>query len=166
MKVMKMDEENVVIFMPIQNASVDFSSKDVLEDYFRKLFLKLEAQYDLDMSGLYQIEIYKYFRYGVIFDIEIEDVPYFNYLDHQIEMSIHIVKEPLFLYQVDDLLNIEEKILKNSKIYQHKNKFFIQLGKRISNKDHIKLSELGILVYGKEAKTILKFGKQLFYNLC
>ena len=81
-------------------------------------------------------------------------------------MSIHIVKEPLFLYQVDDLLNIEEKILKNSKIYQHKNKFFIQLGKRISNKDHIKLSELGILVYGKEAKTILKFGKQLFYNLC
>ena len=112
MKVMKMDEENVVIFMPIQNASVDFSSKDVLEDYFRKLFLKLEAQYDLDMSGLYQIEIYKDFRYGVIFDIEIEDVPYFNYLDHQIEMSIHIVKEPLFLYQVDDLLNIEEKILK------------------------------------------------------
>lgn len=166
MKVMKMEEENVVIFMPIQNILIDFSSNDVLEDYFRKLFLKLEAQYDLDMSGLYQIEVYQDPRYGAVFDIEVEEVPYFDYLEHQVEMSIHIVKDPLFLYQIDDLLNIEKEILKKSKIYQYKKKFFIKLPKEISNRNYIKLLEIGNLVYGKEAKIITKLGKQLFYNLC
>ena len=149
MRVMKLDQEDVVIFLP--NFSFDLLNRDVSEDYFRDLFLKLEDCYEIEMNGFYQIDLYTDSNYGTVVKIEGDDIPYFDYFDHQVEMSIHVNKENCFLYQVEDILDLPSEILEKSSFYQYQNSFFIQLNEAVSKPNYIRLLEYGSLVYGEMA---------------
>lgn len=164
MKVMKLDQEDVVIFLP--NFSFDLLNRDVLEDYFRDLFLKLEDCYEIEMNGFYQIDLYTDSNYGTVVKIEGDDIPYFDYFDHQVEMSIHVNKENCFLYQVEDILDLPSEILEKSSFYQYQNSFFIQLNEAVSKPNYIRLLEYGSLVYGEMARKIMNFGKLFRKSLC
>lgn len=166
MKVMKLEQNNVVIFLPTPFFSLDFSSKDDLEDYFRELFLKLEDHYDFNMSGFYDIEVYEDSYYGAIFTIEEEDIPYFDCLDRQVEMSIRISKEKEFLYKIEDPLDLNEEIVSASQFYQYQNEFFLKLTKKLTIASYMRLLEYSTLVYGKKVKNIQKFGHLFLFNLC
>lgn len=163
MKVMKMEEDDVVIFLPKSDISLDFSSKDHLEEYFKKLFLKLEEQYDMNMNGFYQIEVYEDSYYGVIFEIKMEDIPCFDYFDRQVEMSIHISKDTCFLYQIDDPFNFDEEMRSELSFYQYQNHFFVKREENLKKANYLKLLEHSNLIYGKLVNNILRFGKQIHF---
>lgn len=166
MKVMKMDQESVVVFLPNPIFSVDLSCKDQLEEYFRALFLKLEEYYDMHMRGFYQIRVYQDPNYGAIFEIDEEDVPYFDYLDQQVEMSIQIIKESFFLYQVEDILQLNRDIIKCCTFYQYQNHFYLKLNEKISLGNYIKLLEHSEIIYGSKTKRITRLGKLFQFTLC
>ncbi len=166
MKVMKLEQNNVVIFLPTPFFSFDFSCKDELEDYFRELFLKLEDHYDFNMSGFYDIEVYEDSYYGAIFTIEEEDMPYFDCFDRQVEMSIHISKEKEFLYKIEDPLDLEQGIISCSEFYQYQNQFFLKVKKKLTTASYMRLLEYSTIVYGKKVKNIMKFGKLFHFTLC
>lgn len=163
MKIVKMDDENVVIFLP--NFSLDFSNKKDLEKYFKELFLKLEDQYDMTMRGFYQIKIYQDRYYGAIFEINKEDIPYFDYLEEQIEMSIQIMKHTFFLYQVEDILEFK-KISSFLSIYYYQDHFFIEIKEKLSPNIYWKLLEHSHLMYGSIVQNIVKFGNRIDFRLC
>ncbi len=164
MKVLKKDGKNVVIFLPSFNIFLDRLKKDELEDYFRALFLKLEERYGIDQSGFYQIYVYKDIYYGVVLEIEEEEIPYLDYLDNEVEMNIHIPKETIFMYQLEDILALDLDTLKASDLYFYQNKFYIELKKEISKKNYFQLLEYGELIYGDKTKKIQKLGK-LFHSI-
>lgn len=166
MKIIKMDQEKVIIFLPSPIFSVDLCEKDQLEDYFRALFLKLEEYYDMNMRGFYQIRVYQDSNYGAVFEIDEEDVPYFNYLDQQVEMSIQIIKGSFFLYQVEDILELDQDIIKSCTFYQYQNHFFLKLNEKISLGNYIKLLEHSEIIYGSKTKRITRLGKLFQFTLC
>lgn len=162
---MRMDQEKVVIFFPTFSFDVDFSCKDTLEDYFKQLFLKLEARYDVEMKGFYQIKVYQDSYYGSIFDIEAEEVPYLDFLDHQVEMSIQVLKMSKFLYQIDDFLDVAElKDFCNCYYYQHH--FYVEIINKMPDFMYWKLLEYSKLIYGKKVSNIIHFGNLLDFSLC
>lgn len=164
MKVMKLDQENVVIFLP--NFSFDVLNRDVLEDYFKELFLKLEDCYEIEMNGFYQIDIYMDSNYGTVVKIEGDDIPYLDYFDHSVEMSIHVNKDHGFLYQVEDVLDLPSEVLEKSSFYRYQNDFFLQIDSSVSRSSYIRLLEYSSLVYGEEARKVMNFGKLFHKSLC
>lgn len=161
MKVEWNDQNNMVIFLPAPSFELNFSLKDEMEDYFRTLFLKLDHLYNLNFEGFYHVAVYHDKYYGVILEIEKEDLPYIDCLEQQIEMSIHIMNEPHFLYQLEDILPLPSNILNNSKCYLYQNQFFIELTNEISYFDYVKLLEYATIVFGKKAKKIIGLGKKI-----
>lgn len=158
-----MDSHNVAIFLPKSSFFMDFSCKEKLEDNFKELLLNLEESYQIEMKGFYQIKVYQDSYYGTIIEIEEEEIPYFDYLDSQIEMNIHIVKNVCILYQVEDILNLDYEILKSSDLFQYENHFYIKLKKEIKYPNYLKLLEQGTVIYGDRTYNILKFGR-LFHK--
>lgn len=165
-KVNRIDQEKVVIFLPKPFFSFDFEDKEKLEENFKELFLKLEDRYELDMSGFYQIKVYQDLYYGAILDIEQEELPYFDCFDRQVEMSIQIMKDSFFLYQVEDILEIEPEILKHSNCYIFQEHFFLELVHELPLSFYIKLLESSTVVYGRKTQNIIKFGHILDFSLC
>ncbi|MCI9233358.1 MAG: hypothetical protein HFH08_02025 [Bacilli bacterium] len=164
MKVLKNEGRDMVIFLPSSNIFLDKLKREELEDYFKSLFLKLEERYGIDQSGFYQIYVYKDSYYGAILEIEEEDIPYLDYMDNEVEMNIHIPKSTNFMYQVEDILDLDKDILNLANLYYYQNKFYIELKKEISKKSYLKLLEYGELIYGEQVQKIQKFGK-LFHSV-
>lgn len=166
MKVLNYNDKSVVIFLPTPNLLLETLSKEELEDYFRSLFLKLGNRYEINQNGFYQITIYKDAFFGSILEIEEEEIPYFDYMDTQVEMSIHIKKDSFFMYEVADILDLEEEIIKKSNLYFVQNKFYIELKSKIMEKNYMKLLEYGKIIYGEKVKKVQKYGKLLDKCLC
>lgn len=166
MKVLKNEGKDVVIFLPASNIFLDRLKKEELEEYFRTLFLKLEERYGLDQSGFYQIYVYKDPFYGAILEIEEEDIPYLDYMDNEVEMNIHIPKDTSFMYQLEDIFDLDVEILNASNLYYYQNKFYIELKREVQKKNYLRLLEYGELIYGEKTKKVQKLGKLFSYLFC
>lgn len=166
MKVLKNDGKDVVIFLPASNIFLDRLKKEELEDYFKMIFLKLEERYGIDQSGFYQIYVYKDSYYGAVLEIEEEDIPYLDYIDNEVEMNIHIPKDTSFMYQLEDIFDLDKEILNASNLYYYQNKFYIELKKEVLKKNYFRLLEYGELIYGEKVKKIQKLGKLFSCSFC
>ena len=88
-----------IVFLNKYN-KIDFENKLKLEKYFRNLFTTIKDKYNIEVNGYYDINIYNDKNYGVIIEIESEDLDYYNYFN-QIDMEINVLKDSLFLYEIN-----------------------------------------------------------------
>ena len=132
--------------------SIDFDNVDNLEKYLKELIIKLKNIYNIEIKGFYNIKVFIDSLYGVILELEAEDLDYGDYFN-QIEMRIIPIYTE-FLYKVDDVINI------NGKVYIYENNMFLRINKNISYKDYIKVMDYAKIVYNN-TDNIIKYGYQL-----
>lgn len=164
MKVHFFDVNNMVIYLnDFHTKELDITNKKVLEPYFKLLFLKLYQIYQIEMHGYFNIVIYHDTNYGAIIELRKEDSDYYEYYDSSIDMKIIIDKESLFLYEIEDIFEIDEQLLKDSQVYHYNNKFYLKLLEKI---DHISLGQLleyAKIVY-KNTHNIIICGKEIQFS--
>lgn len=99
---------------------IDFSSKEDLEKYLKKLFKILKNKYNINIEGFYNITVYIDKYYGIILHLEKEEIDYYDYYKNQVDMRL-ITIDTDFMYQVDDIpFNILSKLkinIKDKNIY-------------------------------------------------
>jgi len=122
---------------------IDFSVKDDIEKYLKKLFKILKNKYNLIIEEFYDITVYIDKFYGIPLHLEKEDIEYYEYYKNQVDMRL-ITVDTEFMYEVDDIpFNILDKIkicVKNGKIY-------LIIKKELSNLEMMKLLENSRVVY-------------------
>lgn len=159
MKVILNNNKIIVFLNQIQLNEIEFKDEKKLEDYFKTIFIKLNKNYDIDINGYYNIDVYLDDNYGAILEIEDEELDYYNYFN-QIDMKLNISKINSFLYEIKYEF-IDNNILNNTICYKSSDRIYLKLNNRIEKKEFYKLLEFSNIIYGKEAEKIIKYGKKV-----
>lgn len=138
------------MFMP----KIDFSDREELENCINQIISKVENIYDIKLYGYYNARVYMDKYYGIIIKIKKEDLEYLDYFNEQLEINIELI-EDTFLYKIEDLFNLNKNILKKCIIYKNKENVFLKPN-IISNIELGLIIENAEIIYGKEAKNIIK----------
>ena len=101
----------------------------------------IDKYYKINIKKSYEIKLYENKYYGMILELKYMEKDNYDIVN----IKLKVLKDTLFLYQVDDPLDYLD-----NNIYFYKNKFYIN-SKNIS----LKLLENSILIYGKEAYKII-----------
>lgn len=112
------DSDKLVIYL--NNKYLKYKKYNFLkiEDNFKEIFEILKQYYNIKINGFYNINIYIDKKYGIIIEMQQEDID-FDYYDNQVDMKI-VFHNKKFLYEIDELEN------KYNKIYKYKNKYYIE----------------------------------------
>lgn len=157
MKFIFCDESNLILFLNRKSiVKIDFKDREVLEEYFRDLFLKLKDFYQITIQGYYNIDIYLDTYYGAIIEIVQEELEYFEYDDNQVDMRICIHQTPI-LYELEEYIPLDQNIY--DMIWYH-NKWYVKLKQDISDLSLGRLLEYAKIHY-QESEHILKVGMHL-----
>ena len=154
MKIIINDDITIIIFLNKEYLKIDFNNIDELEDYFKDLFLTLKNIYKIKLNGFYYIEVFVDKNYGVILELEKEELEYIDYYDNQVDMRV-TVNDSEFMYLINDydLNDIME-------IYSFQNNLYGKLKKQINSIKMGEILEKGKIIY-KDYDKILKYGKRL-----
>ena len=154
MKIIINDDINMIIFLNKKYLKIDFNNIDESEDYFKDLFLTLKNIYNIKLNGFYYIEVFVDKNYGVILELEKEELEYIDYYDNQVDMRV-TVNDSEFMYLINDydLNDIME-------IYSFQNNLYGKLKKQINSIKMGEILEKGKIIY-KDYDKILKYGKRL-----
>lgn len=160
MKVNLIDENHMTFFLNKKYMEeTDFNDKDELEDYFRRLFLKLKSNYDICLQGYYNIDVYIDTYYGCIILLEKEDFEYYDNFVNQIDMCINVHKENNFLYKITDYFFLNKELLNKIKIYVYNDQMYLKITKPIPDISLAVILEHSKLVY--DDKKIILRGNQM-----
>lgn len=133
MKIIIDDDINMIIFLNrTYLKNIDFDDQTKLEEYFEELLLKLKNYYLINIQGFYEINVYIDKYYGVVLELQKQDIEYFGYYDTEVDMKI-IIHNSEFLYKIDDFYWIDEKILKKINLYKHKGNIYLKIDKYVKN---------------------------------
>ena len=131
MKVEMLSDKIIVYLLDNKKYNEDSDIKKMLI----KVFDNLEKYYDITFTSDYNLDLYINRYYGMILEIkENEDFIY----DDIVNLKLNILRDTLFLYEVDDPL---EYI--NYEIYYYNDKFYVN-----AKREDINLMENSNLVYG------------------
>ena len=122
---------------------IDFNIKEELEKYLKKLFKILKNKYNIRIEGFYIITVYIDKYYGVIFNIEKEELEYYNYIKNQVDMKV-ITIDTEILYLVDD---IPFEIINKVNIHIKDNNIYLKVKEELTNLEIMKLLEFSKVVY-------------------
>ena len=122
---------------------VDLKNKEELEKYLKKLFKTLKYNYNIEISGFYDITVYIDKFYGIIFHLEKEDLDYYDYFKNQVDMRIVII-DTEFMYQVND---IPKNIINKFKIIIKDNNIYLKIKNELDKLNMMLLLENSELVY-------------------
>ena len=140
MKVIINSENEFILFF---NALNSINIDDINEDNFKDIFLKLKKNYNINIYGFYNIEVFinKYY-------VSIIKITKDNDLDlfyKQVDMHIIIYKNSVFLYKVNDYFFINN--LDNFNIYYYNDFFYLEIIKNITNKEMLYLIENSLVIF-------------------
>lgn len=131
MKVEMLSNTIIVYLLDNKKYNEDSDIKKILINVFDNL----EKYYNITFTSDYNLELYINRYYGMILEIkENEDFIY----DDIVNLKLNILRDTLFLYEVDDPL---EYI--NYEIYYYNDKFYVN-----AKREDINLIENSNLVYG------------------
>ncbi len=131
MKVEMLSNTIIVYLLDNKKYNEDSDIKKILINVFDNL----EKYYNITFTSDYNLELYINKYYGMILEIkENEDFIY----DDIVNLKLNILRDTLFLYEVDDPL---EYI--NYEIYYYNDKFYVN-----AKREDINLIEDSNLVYG------------------
>jgi hypothetical protein len=69
MKIELLDEYNYTLYLNnLYVKDLNLDNKDDIEKYLKKLFLIVKNRYDVDISGMFEIDIYVNSKYGIVID--------------------------------------------------------------------------------------------------
>lgn len=120
-----------------------------------KNLIKLLNKHSINLNGYYNVYIYQDSNYGIIIDMQKENLEYLDYFNDQIEFNIEIIKDS-FLYEIEDLFTLDKQTLNNFIIYKKGFKFYLEAKKTLQAIEIGQLLENSIIIYGKKAKQIKK----------
>ena len=123
--------------------NIDFNNKTELEKYLKKLFKILKNKYNIKIEGFYNITVYIDKYYGVIFNIEKEELEYYNYIKNQVDMKV-ITIDTEILYLVED---IPFEIINKVNISIKDNNIYLTIKEELTNLEMMKLLEFSKVVY-------------------
>ena len=135
--------------------SLDFTDKEATEKYMKRLLTKISNKYDIEIDGYYVVNLYVDMNYGVVIEIQKEELEYLDYFSNQIEINTKVV-EGSFLYNID---NFDDSLLKKFIIYKIKYKLYLRVKENISDLEMGKVLERAEIIYGAKANEIIKKAK-------
>ena len=164
-------DDNIVIFLDkayLQN--FDLTNQNLIEKKLIKLINKIQNKYTVDLNGYYNVNkiqnkytvdlngyynvyIHKDTNYGLIVDMQKEDLEYIDYFNNQLELNIEVVEDS-FLYKIEDIFTINKHLLNKFIIYKNGYMFYLKPKENLSNIELGIILENAEIIYGKEAKTI------------
>lgn len=152
MKIVNLDENCMIIFLnKLYLRELNFDVREDLEEYFKELFLKLKSYYAINISGYYNINVYIDNDYGLVINLNKEDIEYYDYFDNQIDMRISL-KDSKFLYCIDDPLALP--IFNKSEIYFYHGKCYLDFIGDIDNTTMMYLLEFSDIVFDEQTELI------------
>lgn len=155
MKIELRDDNFIVFLFTNDIKKICINNKVDLEDYLKKIFMKLEKVYNIDMYGNYDVEIFKDSNYGIVLSIKKNSDCYVDYYDSDLEMDICISKYVGFAYKLKGHIN--KKILKKCDIYKYKDGFYLY-PKKISFIDLGYIIENCKIIFGEDVNKIISDG--------
>ena len=164
MKKIFVDEFNTILHLnkkEIQNFKLD--DHESLEDYFKDLFLKLK-QNDISIGGYYQIKIYQDNDYGLIVELEKEDLDNYGYFEDQIDMRLVVMPNKKFMYLLNDQFLLNDEILNKLDIYLYKNQTIALMKESLNEIELGILLEHASILYKDDSNLILKNAKRCLKN--
>ena len=158
MKLKIIDENNFLLFV-INKKDIPALDEQILGDYLKKIFVKIKEKYNINVYGYYNVVIYKDDNYGMIIKLSHEELEYLSYYDRQIEMKI-VISDGQVFYKIDNIYDIDERIITKSDIYLYQNELYLFLNEKI---DFILLGSLieNSLVLFEDANLIKEFGEKI-----
>ena len=157
---MKIDyrDNNLIVFLNKKNvSSIDFFDKHCMEKYFRDLFYKFNNDYNMDLKGSYNIEVFIDDNFGIILDISSDDVDYFEYCSDVVDMNISISKYNKFMYK---LFNGIGDLIKKCDVYIYNDDIYV-IPNSLSYFEFGILLENSKIIYGEKCFKILKGAKKI-----
>ena len=152
-------DENIVFFLnKIYLDNMDLKDENPIEKKLIKLINKIQKQYNIDLSGYYNVYIYKDKNYGLIIEMEKEKLDYLDYFNNQIELNIEII-EDTFLYKIDNIFTIDKTLLEKLIIYINKDEIYLKIKENINDIELGQIIENSQIIYGNKAKSIKKQSK-------
>ena len=155
--ILKVDfiNDNYVIYLNKLNLiNFNFDNQDRLEEEFKKLFKILRNNYNLKVNGYYNIKIYQDRYYGMILEINKENIDYYDYFDYVDTIAMRIKKYDIeILYEVEDFFFLD-KFLSCFKVYTDKNNIYLKIMKEIDKNVFFNLLEMSKINYNKKIKLI------------
>ena len=138
MKVISSDGKITVFTQSVNDANIN--------DYIKKIIIKLKRKYRISVCGFYQINVYKNSVVGMIIDIIKEDgIDYFNDL---VDLKIKVYDDCDIYFSFDDYFFNNKR---NFKIFN--NKYYININD-LSQKDFLLMTEFCNYVYGEKLEKI------------
>lgn len=109
---------NDKIIIYLNNEYLKYKNYDIskIEEYFKSIFQTLKYCYNLEIYGYYEIDVYIDKNYGIVIEMEKDDIDFECYDQIDMRVTFHNQK---FLYQIED-------IEYNKKIYKYKNKYYVK----------------------------------------
>lgn len=155
MKVEFIDENNLTVYLnKLYLKDTKFKDKVEIECYFKRLFRELKNRYNLELSGLFDIQVYINEDYGIVLSINKDDADYYDYFINQMDMRVNVLIDSKLLYRIPDIF-IPTMNLENKNIYYHKNIYY--LDSEICNE----LFEFCSIAFGDEVDEVLDNGVKI-----
>ena len=149
-------DENIVIFLDkLYLNNIDLKDYNLIEKKLIKLINKIQNKYLIDLNGYYNVNIYKDENYGIIIDMQKEELEYIDYFNEQLEFNIEVIEDS-FLYKIDDILRLEKPLLNKFIIYKNKDNLYLKPKEKISNIELGIILENSEIIYGAQADKIKK----------
>ena len=149
-------DENIVIFLDkIYLQNLNLNDKNIIEKKLIKLINKIQNKCTIDLNGYYNVSIYKDESYGIIIDMQKEELEYLDYFNNQIELNIEVIEDS-FLYKIEDIFNLNKTLLKKFTIYKNGETIYLKANENINNIELGIILENGEIIYGKTANSIKK----------
>jgi hypothetical protein len=156
MKIEYVDENNFIIYLnKYYIKDLDIENKKSIEEYFKKIFVSLKNNYNLDIYGYYDIRVYTNKQYGLIIDVYRLSNDYYKLYNNKIDMKIVVDTNNTFIYEVEDyfIVNILKRQIKN--VYYKNDKYYIELNDKINDRDYNYLLENSKIIYDDNVYDIL-----------
>ncbi len=139
------NSNKIVIYLYDKNKYL----KNDIKNTLIKVFNELEEYYDYCFCNSYDLELYINKYYGMI--LEIQENDYDLYEDDIVNLKLNVLKDTLFLYEVDDPLDYLD-----NEVYYYDDKFFINM-KKCDNY----IYEQSNIIYGNDVYKIIGKGIKL-----
>ena len=155
--ILKVDfiNDNYVIYLNKLNLiNFNFDNQDKLEEEFKKLFKILKDNYNMKVKGYYNIKIYQDKYYGIILEINKENIDYYDYFGYEDTIAMRIKKYDIeILYEIEDFFFLGN-FLSCFKIYTDKKNIYLKIIQEMDKNVFFNLLEMSKINYDKRAKLI------------
>lgn len=156
-----LSDKKMILFL-MDEKTLDFKDMKELEEEFKKIFLRLRYYYDIHIEGFYNVKGYLDKNFGLVLEIDGEELEYLDYLDGEIDMRIELIEEE-FLYEVKDIFNIPTSLRKKMDIYRQEDTYYMKAKEELTAMDIARLLEYATCLYHNQNPFLLKEKNKILY---